>query len=231
MLSKHWHCLPAEKWAFQATGCWLEEVTELLSGQITSEEIQIDLQPQKLTQCKFVCSPHLQPTPCLSADLLSLRKNLLKKGVSNLIGDLVTHCVRSGALLSDAQALCGLSKHQAVPGEGLRLCVPLPPPVCPQTPAQRLAPAALLHLQRLAEEEAAQTDQIPIPLHSPSESLWTSQHSLGRLLRPENAVKIQRARLFLYRRNWVWDIPRLKLIRSQISLHCMQSQAVSIDII
>lgn len=36
---------------------------------------------------------------------------------------------------------------------------------------QAWLPQLLLHLPRRAEEEAAQTDRIPIPLHSPSESL------------------------------------------------------------
>lgn len=98
-----------------------------------------------------------------------------------------------------------------------RACYPLPllRHVPKNQPSTRLQ-AALLHLQRLAEEEAAQTDQIPIPLHSPSEPLpgWLSP-ALGRLLRPKNAARIQRAKLFLYKRSRVWDIPNLRLIRPQ----------------
>lgn len=83
----------------------------------------------------------------------------------------ITYHIRSRALLPDAQALCGLSKHQAVSKRGSGCLLPLPLLGVSPNPSPGLVPAALLHLPRPAEEEAAQTDQIPIPLHSPSESL------------------------------------------------------------
>lgn len=64
-------------------------------------------------------------------------------------------------------------------------------------PSARLG-AALLHLRCLSEEEAVQTDQIPIPLHSPSELLpGRLGTTLGCFFRPKIASRILRAKLFL----------------------------------
>lgn len=173
-------------------------------------------------------APPLQPTPtaylCLSAYLLSLPKNLLKKGVSNLINDLVTHWFGPRALLPDAQSLCGLPKHQAVSEEGLRLSAAPGTPRCvPKTqPSAWLRQPSLMG-KALQRRKRRRLSEFRSPYAAPPVTLWTPQHSLGRLLRPENAVRIQRAGLFLYRRNRVWDIPSLRLIRNFPALYAVSS--------
>lgn len=141
-------------------------------------------------------APPVQPTPiaylCLSAYLLSLPKNLLKKGVSNLINDLVTYWFRPRALLPDAQSLCGLPKHQAVSEEGLRLSAAPGTPRCvPKTqPSAWLRQPSLIG-KVLQRRKRRRLSEFRSPYAAPPVTLWTPQHSLGCLLRPKNAVRIQ----------------------------------------
>ena len=88
--SEHWCCLPAEEWAFLAMGCWLEEVTGLLSGWITPEEEKEDSAsrsysmgiPRNFHNASLspfpICSP-----PCVCQHTLSFHKNHLKEGDPN----------------------------------------------------------------------------------------------------------------------------------------------------